>query len=228
MFKIESDYPLYYLDDFEFPNPYEEYLDGLVGASPDLHPQRLLNGYSKGFFPWYQAEDGLFYWYQIPQRMILYTDQVRKTKNLLKKLRSKNWEFKINTNFQEVIKNCSTIKRPSHMGDSWITQDFIDAYTQLHKLGFAMSVESYYQGELVGGFYGVGIGKYFSGESMFAKKSDASKLALIYFCDVCIDNEIEWIDCQSGSEHLMRMGATKIPKTEFLEKLQKATKKGIL
>jgi len=224
MIRVDDEYPLYFLDTLEFPNPYEEFLDGLAGASNDLSPQRLLKGYSNGFFPWYQADDGMFHWYQIPNRMILYTDKVKKTKNLRKKLRSKNWDFRINTNFDEVIKNCATIKRPEHMGGCWISDDFIQAYTQLHKLGFALSVESYFQGELVGGFYGVGIDKYFSGESMFAKKSDASKLALIYFCDLCQDNGIEWIDCQSGSEHLLSMGAELIPKTEFLEKLNVAIK----
>jgi len=224
MIRVDNLHPLYFFDDLQFPNPYEEFLDGLAGASPDLQPQRLLNGYSKGFFPWYQAEDGMFHWYQINKRMILYTDKVTKTKNLNKKLRSKNWDFRINTNFENVIRNCSTIQRPKHMGGSWISEDFINAYTNLHKLGYAMSVESYFQGELVGGFYGVGIGKYFSGESMFAKKSDASKLALIYFCDLCQDNDIKWIDCQSGSEHLMRMGAEIIPKTTFLEMLEIAVK----
>jgi leucyl/phenylalanyl-tRNA--protein transferase len=225
MYQISQKPPIYYLDDYTFPNPYEAFEDGFVGASSDLAPQRLLNGYSKGFFPWYQAEDGLFHWYNIDKRMILYTDKVKKTKKLLQKLRSANWDFRINTNFEEVIKNCSSIKRPIHHGDSWITNDFIEAYTNLHKLGFALSVESYFKDELVGGFYGVGIGNYFSGESMFAKKSDASKLALIYFCEVCQDNEIEWIDCQSGSEHLERMGAVKIDKTEFIPMLEKSIKK---
>jgi len=225
MIRIDNLYPLYFLDDYKFPNPYEPFHEGLVGASADLDPQRLLNGYSKGFFPWYQAEDGMFHWYQLDERMILYTDKVKKTKNLKKKLRSQNWDFSINQKFEEVIKNCAEIPRPAHMGDgTWISQDFIDAYTKLHKLGYALSVEAYYKDELVGGFYGVGIGKYFSGESMFAKKSDASKLALIYFCDLCQENGIEWIDCQSGSEHLIRMGAQRIPKTQYLEMLDKILK----
>jgi leucyl/phenylalanyl-tRNA--protein transferase len=228
MIKVEHKPPLYFLDTFEFPNPYEEFdKEGLAGGSNDLHPQRLLNGYSKGYFPWYQSEEKqLFYWYQLHNRMILKTDKVRKTKNLKKKLRSDNWDFSINQKFDEVIQNCANIKRPPHMGaGTWINQNFIDAYTNLHKLGFALSVESYYKGELVGGLYGVGMGKYFSGESMFAKKSDASKLALIYFCDLCQDNGIEWIDCQSGSEHLERMGAEIIPKQQFLEMLEKAIQK---
>ena len=223
MYKVDDDYPLYFLDDFEFPNPYENFCDGLAGASNDLHPQRLLNGYSKGFFPWYKTQEGSFHWYNIDKRMILYTDKVKKTKNLNKKLRSQNWDFSINQEFEAVIENCATIKRPIHMGDgTWISEEFKEAYTNLHKLGYAISVESYYKGELVGGLYGVGIGKYFSGESMFAQKSDASKLALIYFCELCYENGIKWIDCQSGSEHLQRMGAEIIPKTQFLDMLQKA------
>jgi leucyl/phenylalanyl-tRNA--protein transferase len=227
MIKVEKYPPLYYLDDFEFPSPYEKFLDGFAGASADLYPQRLLNGYSKGFFPWYQTpDDKLFHWYIPNYRMILYTDKVRKTKNLLKKLRSKNWEFTINENFKEIIQNCASISRPKYMGECWISEDFIENYTHLHKLGYALSVESYFKGELVGGFYGVGIGNYFSGESMFAKKSDASKLALLYFCELCIENGIEWIDCQTGTEHLERMGAEKITKEEFLNKLNVAIKKG--
>ena len=226
MIRIDNLYPLYFLDNYDFPSPYENFSEGLVGASPDLHPQRLLNGYSQGFFPWYQVEDDkTFHWYQLDKRMILYTNKVTRTKNLNKKLRSKNWDFSINQNFEEVIKNCANIKRPAHMGDgTWISDDFIKAYTNLHNLGYALSVEAYYQDELVGGFYGVAIGKYFSGESMFAKKSDASKLALIYFCDLCQENKIEWIDCQSGSEHLIRMGAEIIEKNKYLEMLQIAVK----
>lgn len=224
MIRVDNLYPLYFLDDYNFPSPYENFHDGLVGASNDLDPQRLLNGYSQGFFPWYQAEDGSFHWYQIDNRMILYTDKVTRTKNLNKKLRSQNWDFSINQNFEEIIKTCATIKRPTHMGGTWISEDFIKGYTNLHNLGYALSVESYYKGELVGGLYGVGIGKYFSGESMFAKKSDASKLALIYFCELCQENGIEWIDCQSGTEHLVRMGAEIINKNQYLEMLELATK----
>ena len=224
MYKVYDNPPLYFLDNYDFPDQNENYENGFAGASRDLDPQRLLNGYSKGFFPWYQAEDGMFHWYLPSYRMILKTDEVKKTKNLRKKLRSDNWDFSINQHFKEVITNCATITRPHHMGGNWISKEFIKYYTQLHELGFGISVESYYKGELVGGFYGVGIGKYFSGESMFAQKSDASKLALLYFCDLCVENGIEWIDCQTGTEHLERMGAKKITKTTFLEMLDKAIK----
>jgi leucyl/phenylalanyl-tRNA--protein transferase len=221
MIKISEFPPLYILDNYTFPNPLLEFEGGLVGGSKDLHPQRILNGYSNGFFPWYQAEDGYFHWYIPDFRMILNTNKVRKTKNLLKKMRSNNWDFKINNDFENVIKGCATIPRKT---ENWINENFIKAYIELHHLGYALSVESYYKGELVGGFYGVGIGKYFGGESMFAKKSDASKLALIYFCNLCVENGIEWIDCQTGSDHLMRMGAHKISKNEFLKILKKAIK----
>ena len=223
MIKVEEYPPLYFLDDSQFPDPYEDFIaDGLVGVSLDLSADKLLSGYSKGFFPWYQDMDGFFHWFMPEQRMILRCENVKRTKNLRKKLRSQNWEFKINSNFPEVIKNCAEIKRPKHMGEgTWINKDFITFYKELYNLGFVLSIESYFKGELVGGLYGVIIGKYFSGESMFAKKSDASKLALIFLCDLFLDNGVEWIDCQTGSEHLQRMGAEVIPKKEFLEMLSK-------
>ncbi|NPA54772.1 MAG: leucyl/phenylalanyl-tRNA--protein transferase [Epsilonproteobacteria bacterium] len=221
MQRIDYEYPLYYLDDLTFPDPCENFYDGLGAISSDLEPNRLIAGYSNGFFPWFE-QNGMFYWFCIDQRMILYTNEVKKSKNLLKKLRSKNWNFTINQHFTQVMHNCATIKR-KHEDSTWITQEFIEAYTTLHQNKFAISVESYYKGELVGGLYGVAIGKYFSGESMFAKKSDASKLALIFLCDLLYQNGIEWIDCQSGSEHLLRMGAKYIPKCEFIEKLREYT-----
>ncbi len=227
MIKVSDFPPLYLLDDFEFPSPYEAFEDGFVGASYDLHPKRLLEGYSRGFFPWYQDEDGLFHWFVLNERMLLKTDEVKTTKRLRQKLRSKKWEFKINTRFNDVIRMCSKVKR-KHEDGTWINEDFINAYTQLHKLGFAISVESYYEGELVGGFYGVAINKYFSGESMFHIKSDASKLALIYFADILKQNGIEYIDCQVPSEHLGRMGGKVYKKEEFIPIIQKAAKGEII
>ena len=225
MIKVNEYPPLYLLDDFNFPSPYEDFEDGFVGASYDLHPKRLLEGYSRGFFPWYQDEEGLFHWFILDERMLLKTDEVKTTKRLRQKLRSKKWDFKINTNFDKVIRSCAKVKR-KHEDGTWINENFIKAYTKLHELGFALSVESYYEGELVGGFYGVAINKYFSGESMFHIKSDASKLALIYFCDVLKENGIEYIDCQVPSEHLARMGGKVYKKEEFIPIIQKAS--GIL
>lgn len=224
MIKVNEFPPLYLLDDFEFPSPYEEFEDGFVGASYDLHPKRLLEGYSLGFFPWYQDNDGLFHWFVLNERMLLKTDEVKITKKLSKKLRSKKWEFKINTRFDDVINYCSNVKR-KHESGTWINNEFKKAYKKLYELGFVLSVESYYEGELVGGFYGVAINKYFSGESMFHIKSDASKLALIYFCDILHQNGIEYIDCQVPSEHLASMGGKIYKKKEFLPIIQKASGK---
>ena len=222
MIKVSENPPLYLLDDFTFPSPYEDFEDGFIGASYDLHPKRLLEGYSRGFFPWYQDEDGMFHWFVLNERMLLKTDEVKTTKRLRQKLRSKKWDFKINTRFEDVIKMCSKVKR-KHESGTWINEEFINAYTTLNKLGFALSVEAYYEGELVGGFYGVAINKYFSGESMFHIKPDASKLALIYFCDVLKQNGIEYIDCQVPSEHLKRMGGKVYKKEEFIPIIQKAS-----
>jgi leucyl/phenylalanyl-tRNA--protein transferase len=224
MIKVRENPPLYLLDDFEFPSPYEDFVDGFVGASYDLHPKRLLEGYSRGFFPWYQDDDGLFHWFVLDKRLILKVDEVKVTKKLAQKLRSKKWEFKINTRFKDVINYCSSVKRKD--SGTWINENFKNAYIQLHELGFALSVESYYEGELVGGFYGVAINKYFSGESMFHLKPDASKLALIYFCNVLKENGVEFIDCQVPSAHLQRMGAKVYEKKDFIPMIQKAS--GIL
>ena len=215
MIKVNEFPPLYLLDNFEFPNPFEPFEDGFVGASYDLHPKRLLEGYSQGFFPWYQGEDGMYYWYVLDNRMFLKTNEVKTTKKLLQKLRSSKWEFKINTRFDDVIRMCSKVKR-KHENETWINESFITAYTKLYNFGFAISVESYYEKELVGGFYGVAINRYFSGESMFHIKSDASKLALIYFCDILYQNGIEYIDCQVPSSHLASMGGKVYKKEEFI------------
>jgi leucyl/phenylalanyl-tRNA--protein transferase len=223
MIRVSEYPPLYLLDDFTFPSPYEDFEDGFIGASYDLHPKRLLEGYSNGFFPWYQDEDGLFHWFVLDKRMLIKTDEVKTTKKLLQKLRSKKWEFKINTRFEDVIRMCSEVKR-KHESGTWINKNFIEAYTTLHKLGYAISVESYYEGELVGGFYGVAINKYFSGESMFHIKPDASKLALIYFANILKEEGIEYIDCQVPSEHLGRMGGKIYDKKDFIPIIQKAAK----
>ncbi|MEO1927331.1 MAG: leucyl/phenylalanyl-tRNA--protein transferase [Nautiliaceae bacterium] len=222
MIKVNENPPLYLLDDFTFPNPFERFEDGFVGASYDLHPKRLLAGYSQGFFPWYQDDEGLFHWFVLDERMLLKTDEVKKTKKLLQKLRSPKWDFRINTRFKDVIRHCANVKR-KHEDGTWINDAFIDAYTKLYELGFVISVESYYEGELVGGFYGVAINKYFSGESMFHLKSDASKLALIYFCDVLKQHGVEFIDCQVPSEHLGSMGGKVYKKEEFIPMIWKAS-----
>ncbi len=222
MVKVNEYPPLYLLDDFKFPDPFEDFEDGFVGASYDLHPKRLLEGYSRGFFPWYQAEDGMFHWFLLDERMMIPVKKIKTTKKLLQKLRSKKWDFKINSNFEEVIKHCAKVKRKDESG-TWISKDFIDAYTNLNRLGYALSVESYYEGELVGGFYGVAINKYFSGESMFYLKSDASKLALIFFADILAQNQVEYIDCQVPSSHLASMGGEVFKKEEYLPIIYKAS-----
>ena len=154
--------------------------------------------------------------------MVLNTDEVKTTKRLLQKLRSKKWDFKINTRFDDVINYCASVKRKGENG-TWISEDFKRAYKELYNLGFVISVESYYEGELVGGFYGVAINKYFSGESMFHLKSDASKLALIFFADLLKQNGVEYIDCQVPSAHLARMGGKIYKKEEFIPIIQEAS-----
>lgn len=213
LFKEEP--PLYFLDDLEFPDPFLDYRDGLIGASGDLYPNRLIKGYAGGYFPWYQDDEGFFHWFMLEERMILFVDDVKSTKKLRQKLRSPKWEIRFNHAFEEVMRHCSGVKR-AHEAGTWINEEFVKSYKKLFEKGYAISVETYYEGELVGGFYGVTIGRYFSGESMFHLKNDASKLALIFFSDVCKKNGIEYIDCQVPSQHLGSMGAKVLKKEEYL------------
>jgi leucyl/phenylalanyl-tRNA--protein transferase len=214
---------LYYIGGEEFPDPFEPYEDGLIGISSRLSVPMLVEGYSKGFFPWYQDDMGYFHWFRLDERMLIFPGEVTETKKLRQKLRSSNWEFKFNTRFEEVIEWCSKVPRRGESG-TWINDEFIRAYTELHRKGYAVSVESYYKGELVGGFYGVWINNYFSGESMFHLKPDASKLALIFFGNILAPSlGIEVIDCQVPSGHLGRMGGKVFKPEEFIPIIQRAS-----
>lgn len=215
--------PLYLILGWEFPDPYLDYLEGWVGVSKELTTRMLISGYSQGFFCWFQDQWGYFNWYILSERMIIFPGEVTETRKLRQKLRSKNWEFKINCRFEEVINHCRQIPRKNGQ-TTWINNNFVEAYTRLYKTGFALSVESYYKGKLVGGFYGVLINRYFSGESMFHLKSDASKLALIYFGNyVAPKMGIQLIDCQVPSDHLKRMGGKIFKRKEFVPMIWNAS-----
>ena len=224
MIKVNEFPPIYFLDDYNFPDPYEEYEDGFAAVSYDLDVLRLLRGYSSGFFPWYKDEKNFFHWYVPDERMFLFFDDFKTTKKIKQKHRSDNWQVKYNTNFEAVIKHCANVKR-KHESGTWISEEFIEAYTKLHKEGFAFSVESYYKGELVGGFYVVAIGSYVSGESMFYLKSDASKIALYDFILKAKEAGIKYIDCQIPSEHFASWGGKVLSKKEYLPLIRESVKK---
>ena len=195
--------------------------DGLVAIGGDLSPDRLLLAYERGIFPWSAPEDPLLWWCPDP-RAALRPKDIKVSKSMRAVLRKETFTITSDTNFEGVIHGCA--RRPEE--GTWITDDFIQAYIALHKLGFAHSVEAWNAaGELVGGLYGVSLGSMFFGESMFAQESNASKAAFITLADHLCGLNFDWIDCQIMNPHLASMGAHHISRQTFLEELQSAMEK---
>ncbi|TDQ76448.1 leucyl/phenylalanyl-tRNA--protein transferase [Sphingobacterium yanglingense] len=189
--------------------------DGLLAVGGDLRTERLLEAYKKGIFPWY-SDDTPILWYAPHERFILYPQQVKVSKSMAKVLAKNIFELSFNTCFEDVMQQCSTVARRGQDG-TWIVDDMLTAYARLHQEGYAHSIEVRQGGNLVGGLYGVLIGKVFCGESMFSKVPDASKAALIYLCQ---NFDLQLIDCQIYSSHLASMGATTVDASFFYRKLQ--------
>jgi len=198
-----------------FPNPRDSSKEGLVAWGGDLNPNRILSAYRQGIFPWYNDSDPILWWSPDP-RLVLFFDEIKISKSLKRNL--KKYEVKFDTNFEEVIKKCREI-RVSNGENTWILEDVIEQYIEIHKMGFAMSVETYHKGELIGGLYGILMGKVFCGESMFALKRDASKVALVRLAQKLESEGYDFIDCQVPSEHLKSMGAKEVERDEFLDML---------
>lgn len=211
-----------------FPNPLLSEDDGLLAVGGDLLPERLLEAYRNGIFPWY-AEGEPLMWWSLNPRMVLFPDSFNCSKSLWRCVKSGKYEVRIDTAFREVMLQCATIKRTGQDG-TWITDEMIDAYTTLHEMGYAHSFEAYYNGELVGGLYGVSLGAAFFGESMFAKMTDASKVCLVALVDFADVNNFLYIDAQQETSHLISLGAQSISKEDFLSILfisnQRKTLKG--
>ncbi|BFM16212.1 leucyl/phenylalanyl-tRNA--protein transferase [Maricurvus nonylphenolicus] len=205
-------------DDISFP-PLELALEepnGLLAAGGDLSPERLIYAYSQGIFPWYEEGQPPLWWSPSP-RLILLPEELHIPRSLAKTLRKGIFRFSADTAFEEVIRACAE-PRDDGMG-TWITEDMIEAYCQLHQLGFAHSVETWLDGELVGGFYGIQLGQAFFGESMFARYSDASKAAFVIGVEHLESQGCRLIDCQITTEHLVRFGAKEIDRGQFRELL---------
>jgi len=216
---IDKEHKIYLLDEDNFDFPTLEMMnDDLVAVGGDFHPQRLINAYSNGIFPWFIDEYNHIHWYSPNKRMVLDPDNIKVSKSFKKSIKNKGFIIKSNENFEEVMKNCSNIKR-KHEDETWISEEFIQAYTNLYHLGYAFSIECYLEDELVGGLYGVMIGDVFCGESMFAKVSDASKVAFYHLCKQAKQNGINLIDCQVHNDHLESLGAVEIPRNEYFKYL---------
>ncbi|HIF75878.1 MAG TPA: leucyl/phenylalanyl-tRNA--protein transferase [Porticoccaceae bacterium] len=207
-------------DDQEFPGVHEalEEPNGLLAAGGSLAPSRLLSAYSKGIFPWYELDQPILWWSPDP-RLILVPDNLLVSRSLARLKRRNSYSFSIDKKFVEVMQNCAAA-RPGSDG-TWITDEMFSAYSILHQEGVAHSVEVWSGARLVGGLYGVAIGKVFFGESMFSKEDNTSKLALVYLVNQLQSWGFELIDCQVTSNHLLSLGATEISRNHFMEELDR-------
>lgn len=203
-----------------FPNPNLADDDGLVAVGGKLSPEYLLAAYSQGIFPWFNENDPILWWSPNP-RMVLFPDNFKISASFRQILKKKNYVVKIDHDFKTVIEKCSTVKRKGQTG-TWITKGMIEAYIKLHMLGYAHSFETYYDGKLAGGLYGVSLGQAFFGESMFHLKSDASKIALHALVEFSLKNNFYFIDAQQSTEHLKSLGGQLLSREEFLLYLRKA------
>lgn len=200
-----------------FPNPLNASEEGIVAYGGDLTPSRLMLAYRNGIFPWYSKNDPILWWSPNP-RLIMELDEFKLSRSLRKKIPC--FEVRFDTAFSKVIRECSTAPRRGQSG-SWIVPEMIEAYEELHALGYAHSVEAYQNDELVGGLYGVCVGGVFCGESMFAKVSDASKVAFAVLIERLREWGFEFVDCQVPTPHLKSLGAKEVSREYFLTRLAK-------
>lgn len=188
--------------------------NGVIAVGGDLSPERLLLAYASGIFPWYGDELPII-WHSPDPRMVLRPDSVQVSRSLRKAMRKQLYEIRLDTAFADVIAACARVPRPGQNG-TWITADMAAAYLQLHELGFAHSAEAWQEGRLAGGLYGVSLGGAFFGESMFARATDASKIAFVTLVEQLHAWQFDFIDCQVHTEHLARFGAESWPRSKFL------------
>lgn len=212
--------PIFLIQDQQPFPPVElalEHPNGLLAAGGDLSPERLLDAYRHGIFPWFNADDPILWWSPDP-RMVLFPDECRISHSLRKTLRKGNYEIRTDSAFEAVMRACAT-PRDGQDG-TWIQEEMIVAYCALHRMGYAHSVETWMEGELVGGLYGMALGRMFYGESMFSRRSDASKIAVAHLAGQLERWGFGMIDCQMSTPHLASLGAREIARGEFVTRLQ--------
>lgn len=205
-----------------FPHPELADDEGLLAVGGQLSIAWLLAAYEQGIFPWFDESNPILWWSPNP-RLLLYPNEFKLRKSLKRIIKQNRFTIRFDHRFREVIEECSKAPRGDDEG-TWITAEMLEAYVDLHEYGAAHSLEVYEHNDLVGGLYGVSLGKAFFGESMFFKKRDASKVALYYLCQELSTWGFHFIDAQVETDHLLRLGAKKIPRKEFLSKLDEALK----
>jgi leucyl/phenylalanyl-tRNA--protein transferase len=194
--------------------------DGLLCAGGDLRPERILAAYRRGIFPWYAPGQPILWWSPDP-RMVLFPHELKVSRSLRKSLRNRGFRVMFDTCFEQVITRCAACGTRAFEG-TWISPEMRQAYVELHALGHAHSVEVWQDDVLVGGLYGLLLGRVFFGESMFSTASDASKVALYWLVQWLLERNVELVDAQVASEHLFSLGARLIPRAEFIARLEHA------
>lgn len=208
---------------FRFPEPDSAGPEGIVGAGGNLSPGMLLSAYEQGIFPWYSGSEPILWWSPDP-RFVLYIERLHVPKRLARTLKKREFTFTVDRAFDTVIEACGSVPRPGQEG-TWITREMLEGYCELHKLGFAHSLEVYREGELVGGLYGVSLGDIFFGESMFSEVPNASKAGFVTLVRALEAANYRLIDCQVYTSHLARFGAEQIPRDQFLRELWSGLKR---
>jgi leucyl/phenylalanyl-tRNA---protein transferase len=191
--------------------------NGLLAAGGDLSAARLLEAYRHGIFPWFGEDEPILWWSPDP-RMVLFPHEFKVTRSLRKTLRNGRYEVRTDASFEQVMRACAAPREGA--SGTWIHEDVIAAYCELHRMGYAHSVETWMDGELVGGLYGMALGRMFYGESMFSCRTDASKIALAHLAAQLDKWNFGLIDCQMNTPHLASLGAREIPRKEFIARLQ--------
>ena len=211
--------PVYLLtEELLFPPPHLAEEGGLLAVGGDLSEERLLLAYSSGIFPWYSDDEPILWWSPDP-RLVLYPNELNVSGSLRKVLRKQVFRVTMDAAFPQIIAACASIR-----DSTWIIDDMIRAYCRLHESGYAHSVEVWQDGELAGGLYGVSLGRCFFGESMFSRRSNASKVALYHLVEHVKALHFDLIDCQVTSDHLLRLGAREIPRRQFLAEIKQSLK----
>jgi leucyl/phenylalanyl-tRNA--protein transferase len=198
---------------FSFPPPEEAKDRSIIAWGGNLSPGMLLSAYEQGVFPWYSENEPVL-WHSPDPRFVLFSEKLHISESMKKVLKRNEFEIAFDRNFPEVIKSCAEIPRPGQDG-TWITGDVISAYTRLHVLGWAHSAEAYFEGELAGGCYGLRLGNVFFGESMFARRSNASKTAFLTLARLLFKDGVRFIDCQVRTDHLESLGGLEISRAQF-------------
>lgn len=216
--------PLFRLSErLDFPPAWLARSDGLLCIGGDLSAQRILLAYENGIFPWFSENEPILWWSPDP-RLVLFPENINVSKSLKKKIKKNFFHLTIDHAFEETILSCAKPRRKEYAG-TWLVEEMIEAYLQLHKLGYAHSIETWREDRLVGGLYGICLGGIFFGESMFSFETDASKIALTALARHLKQHRFDLVDCQVTTNHLLSMGATEITRNTYLDIIQRSIKR---